>query len=185
MPTPLLRMAVAAVIAFGLDRFSKIVIVHWLDLSSVQVIHVWPPYLDLVMAWNTGVNFGLLGDYGGRWMLVAFAIIFSVAIAIWTRHKSGWVLPLSVGIAVGGALGNAFDRVVYAAVADYLNMSCCGIRNPYSFNVADVFVFCGMVLVAISLERRSGTDSHPFSDSNVIPRARRSRNKGAGSNAQP
>jgi signal peptidase II len=178
-------MAVTAVIAFGLDRFSKIVIVHWLDLSSVQVIHVWPPYLDLVMAWNTGVNFGLLGDYGGRWMLVAFAIIFSVAIAIWTRHKSGWVLPLSVGIAVGGALGNAFDRVVYAAVADYLNMSCCGIRNPYSFNVADIFVFFGMVLVAISLERRSGAASQSFSDSNVIPRATRSRNKGAGSNAQP
>jgi signal peptidase II len=185
LPTPLLRMAVTAVIAFGLDRFSKIVIVHWLDLSSVQVIHVWPPYLDLVMAWNTGVNFGLLGDYGGRWMLVAFAIIFSVAIAIWTRHKSGWVLPLSVGIAVGGALGNAFDRVVYAAVADYLNMSCCGIRNPYSFNVADIFVFFGMVLVAISLERRSGAASQSFSDSNVIPRATRSRNKGAGSNAQP
>jgi len=146
---PLLRMAVAAVIAFGLDRLSKIVIVHWLDLSSVHVIHVWPPYLDLVMAWNTGVNFGLLGDYGGRWILVALAIVFSVAILLWARNKPGWATPLAVGIAVGGALGNALDRVIYEAVADYLNMSCCGIRNPYSFNVADIFVVCGMVLVAI------------------------------------
>lgn len=150
---PLLRMAVAAIIAFGLDRLSKVVIVHWLDLSSVQVIPVWPPYLDLVMAWNPGVNFGLLGDYGGRWILVALAIIFSVAIAVWTRNKPGWVLPVAVGAAVGGALGNAFDRVTYGAVADYLNMSCCGIRNPYSFNVADIFVFCGMLLVAISLRQ--------------------------------
>lgn len=152
---PLLRMAVATIIAFGLDRLSKIAIVHWLDLGSIHIIRVWPPYLDFVMAWNTGVNFGLLGDYGGRWMLVALAIIFSVAIAIWVRNKPGWVLPLAVGVAVGGALGNAFDRVVYGAVADYLNMSCCGIRNPYSFNVADIFVFCGMVLVAISLERKA------------------------------
>jgi signal peptidase II len=178
---PLLRMAVAAVLAFGLDRFSKVAIVHWLDLSSVQVIHVWPPYLDLVMAWNPGVNFGLLGEYGGRWMLVAFAIIFSVAIATWTRNKPGRILPVAVGIAVGGALGNAFDRVVYGAVADYLNMSCCGVRNPYSFNVADIFVVGGMLLVAISLEQKT----HSFRDSNVAPRATSSRNKGAGSNAQP
>ncbi len=152
---PLLRMAVAAVSAFGLDRLSKVAIVHWLDLSSVQVIHVWPPYLDLVMAWNSGVNFGLLGGYGGRWILVTFALIFAVGIAIWTRNKPGWALPAAVGIAVGGALGNALDRVIYGAVADYLNMSCCGIRNPYSFNVADIFVVVGMVLVAISLERGS------------------------------
>ena len=150
---PLLRMAVAAILAFGLDRLSKVAIVHWLDLASVQVIPVWPPYLEFVMAWNTGVNFGLLGDYGGRWMLVALALVFSVAIAVWTRNKPGWILPVAVGVAIGGALGNAFDRVIYGAVADYLNMSCCGIRNPYSFNVADVFVVCGMVLVAISLER--------------------------------
>ena len=150
---PLLRMAVAAILAFGLDRLSKVAIVHWLDLASVHVIPVWPPYLEFVMAWNTGVNFGLLGDYGGRWMLVALALVFSVAIAVWTRNKPGWILPVAVGVAIGGALGNAFDRVIYGAVADYLNMSCCGIRNPYSFNVADVFVVCGMVLVAISLER--------------------------------
>jgi signal peptidase II len=155
LPTPLLRMIVAAVLAFGLDRLSKVAVVHWLDLSSVQVIHVWPPYLDLVMAWNTGVNFGLLGDYGGRWILVAFASIFSVGIAVWTRNEPGWIRPVAVGIAVGGALGNALDRVIYAAVADYLNMSCCGIRNPYSFNIADIFVVCGMGLVAISLERGS------------------------------
>jgi signal peptidase II len=152
---PMLRMMIAAAVAFGLDRLSKIAILDRLDLGSVQIIHVWPPYLDLVMAWNTGVNFGLLGDYGGRWILVTFAVIFSVAIAIWTRNQSGWVLPLSAGIAVGGALGNASDRIIYGAVADYLNMSCCGIRNPYSFNVADIFVVCGMVLVAISLERGS------------------------------
>jgi len=148
-----LRMAVAALIAFGLDRLSKVAIVHWLDLSSVHVIHVWPPYLDLVMAWNPGVNFGILGDYGGRWILVMFAVVFSVGITFWARTKAGWLAPLAVGIAVGGALGNALDRVIYGAVADYLNMSCCGIRNPYSFNVADIFVFCGMVLVAITLER--------------------------------
>ena len=157
---PLLRLAVAAAIAFGLDRLSKVAVLHWLDLGAAQVIHVWPPYLDLVMAWNTGVNFGLLGDYGGRWVLVAFAVVFSLAVAVWVRNKRGWVLPIAIGVAVGGALGNAFDRIVYGAVADYLNMSCCGIRNPWSFNVADIFVFCGMILAALNLERTPSPRTH-------------------------
>jgi signal peptidase II len=44
---------------------------------------------------------------------------------------------------IGGALGNVYDRVAYGYVLDFLNMSCCGIRNPFVFNVADVFIFAG------------------------------------------
>ena len=46
---------------------------------------------------------------------------------------------------IGGALGNVVDRVVYGAVADFLNMSCCGIENPFAFNVADVAIFVGAI----------------------------------------
>ncbi|MDD9978204.1 MAG: signal peptidase II, partial [Boseongicola sp.] len=44
---------------------------------------------------------------------------------------------------IGGALGNVIDRVIYGAVADFLNMSCCGFDNPWSFNVADIAIFVG------------------------------------------
>lgn len=152
---PLVRIALSAVIAFGLDRLSKLLIVQWLDLRSVHVIPVWPPYLNLVMAWNTGINFGLLGGHSSRWALVAVSIAFCIGITAWARHVRGWLLPLTIGAVVGGALSNALDRVLYGAVADYLNMSCCGIANPYSFNVADIFVVCGMVLLAITIERTS------------------------------
>ncbi len=47
------------------------------------------------------------------------------------------------GLIVGGAIGNALDRVIFGAVADFLNMSCCGINNPYAFNVADIAIFFG------------------------------------------
>ena len=49
---------------------------------------------------------------------------------------------------VGGAMGNVIDRVFYGAVADFLNMSCCGINNPYAFNVADIAIFIGAVGLA-------------------------------------
>ena len=40
-------------------------------------------------------------------------------------------------------MGNVVDRLIYGAVADFLNMSCCGIENPYAFNVADIAIFAG------------------------------------------
>ena len=53
------------------------------------------------------------------------------------------------GVVIGGALGNAWDRLQYGAVADFMNMSCCGIDNPYAFNIADVAIFAGAALIAL------------------------------------
>jgi len=61
------------------------------------------------------------------------------------REKPGRWGAISGGLLIGGALGNVIDRVIYGAVADFLNMSCCGISNPFSFNVADVAVFAGAI----------------------------------------
>ena len=52
-------------------------------------------------------------------------------------------MEIAGGLLIGGALGNVFDRLVHGAVADFLNMSCCGIVNPFAFNLADVAVFAG------------------------------------------
>ena len=149
---PLLRIAVASLVFFGLDRLSKIIIVQRLDLATVQHLPVWPPYLDFVMAWNKGVNFGFLDGFDARWLLVAISVVVSLALAFWARNKSGWPLLLASGAIIGGALGNAYDRIVYGAVADYINVSCCGIANPYSFNVADVWIFGGAIFLVLSNE---------------------------------
>jgi signal peptidase II len=151
----MLRVLIAAVIAFGIDRVSKIIIVERMDLASLQVLPVWPPYLQFVMAWNKGINFGLLVAFDARWLLVVFSVAISLALALWARNKAGRVVPLTSGALIGGALGNAYDRVVYGAVADYLNVSCCGIHNPYSFNVADVLIF-GAAAVLIGCNEMHG-----------------------------
>lgn len=139
----MLRVLFASILAFGLDRLSKIIIVYGLDLISLQTIPLWPPYLKFVMGWNKGVNFGLLSSFDVPWVLVTVTVVVSLALGLWARNQSGWVLPLASGTIIGGAFGNAYDRVMYGAVADYLNVSCCGINNPYSFNVADVLIFGG------------------------------------------
>lgn len=148
-------MGLTALIAFSLDQLSKFAMIHWLDLASVHTVKVWPPYLNFVMAWNKGVNFGFLSNFDVKWLLVAFSIAVSIGLAVWVRDKRGWLLPVATGAVIGGALGNAVDRAIYGAVVDFLNMSCCGISNPYSFNIADVLIACGMVVIAIGSENKA------------------------------
>jgi signal peptidase II len=71
----------------------------------------------------------------------------------WGRKFTGWFGAALVGCIVGGALGNTVDRLVYGAVADFLNMSCCGWRNPFSFNVADIAIFVGAIGLVLFSER--------------------------------
>ena len=161
------RFWITAVITFGLDQLSKLAVVQGLDLFHRGKIDVFPPFLTFRMAWNYGINFGLLshGSDLARWGLVALALVISAWVVWWMRRERGnWKAELAGGLLVGGALGNIVDRIVYGAVADFLNMSCCGIENPYAFNVADIAIFAGalgLVLFAKGGETRKPTGGKP------------------------
>lgn len=131
---------------FLLDQATKYYVVHMLDLRMLGRIDVFPPYLSLRMAWNYGINFGLMAGNNllTRWVLVAVALVISGAVLWWVRAEgAGRLHRISAGLLVGGALGNVVDRLIYGAVADFLNISCCGIDNPFAFNLADIAVFAG------------------------------------------
>jgi signal peptidase II len=134
---------IAAALAFAVDQLSKLVVVHGLNLKEVLFLPVAPPFLTFRMGWNEGVNFGLFAQFDMRWALVLLALAISAALVWWGRSLPRPVARVSAGLVVGGALANALDRVLYGAVADFLNMSCCGIQNPFAFNLADVFIFAG------------------------------------------
>ena len=137
---------IIAALIFVIDQISKWAVVHGMNLREIGRIDVFPPFLTFQMAWNEGVNFGLFAEHAAllRWGWVALAIGVSIWLLIWQKREgfSRWG-KISAGLLIGGALGNAIDRVVYGAVADFLNMSCCGFQNPYSFNVADITIFAG------------------------------------------
>ncbi len=142
---PMTRILIATLAVFLLDQSSKWAVVVGLDLRNRLAVDVFPPFLNFRMAWNEGVNFGLFSNDTDimRWVLVALALAISGWLLWWGRNMSGWLGAILVGLVVGGALGNVADRILYGAVADFLNMSCCGIRNPYAFNVADIAIFLG------------------------------------------
>ena len=141
------RILIAAAAVFLLDQSSKWAVVVGMDLRNRLSIDVLPPFLNFRMAWNEGVNFGLFSNDAEvtRWFLVALALAISGWLLWWGRRMTDWRGAILIGLVVGGALGNVMDRILYGAVADFLNMSCCGIRNPYAFNVADIAIFLGAV----------------------------------------
>lgn len=150
-------VALVAMAVFVLDQISKYVVVIWLDLRNRVEMDVFPPFLVFRMAWNDGINFGLFGNGSEvtRWVLVALALGISGWVWLWIRReRAGVWAQAAAGLLIGGALGNVVDRIIYGAVADFLNMSCCGIENPFAFNVADIAVFAG----AIGLVLLTGSD---------------------------
>ncbi len=139
----LLRTALTVV---ALDQLTKIVVVHLMGLKTLGYIALLPPWLSFRMAWNEGINFGLFASETAlaKWLLIALAVAISTWVVRWIgRDHPRLPAQVSGGLLVGGAAGNVIDRLLYGAVADFLNMSCCGIENPYAFNVADIAVFAG------------------------------------------
>ncbi len=132
--------------AFLLDQVSKYAVIHAMELWRVLAIDVLPPVLNFRYGENHGINFGIGGDSVNSGVWMGLALVVCVWILWWVRRAG--LTPAGLvcaGLVIGGALGNVIDRVIYGYVLDFLNMSCCGIRNPYSFNVADVFIFLGAV----------------------------------------
>ena len=159
---PLRIVSIWAIIIFLIDQISKYVVVHLLGLEKIGRMDVWPPYLNFRMAWNYGINFGLLADEGvaARWILVCVALGIMLFVLVWLRRDPPGLLGLiSGGILVGGALGNVVDRLVYGAVADFLNMSCCGIVNPFSFNIADIAIFVGAIGLVLFSNSKTPRDA--------------------------
>ena len=143
------RALLVAAVVIVLDRLSKIYVVEVLDLRHRLAIPVVDPFFNLTMAWNEGINFGLF-DFGaaGRWVLVALALGIVAALLVWVR-RGGWLQAVGAGAIIGGALGNVWDRIQFGAVADFINMSCCGLTNPFAFNLADAAIFGGAALLVL------------------------------------
>lgn len=135
--------------AFLIDQGTKYFVVHWMGLSQKHAIDVLPPLLNFRYGENRGINFGLFQGETDimRWVLIAVSIVISAAVFWWVRrsHLGSARMQLCAGLLIGGALGNVVDRLLYGYVLDFLNMSCCGIDNPFVFNVADVFIFAGAI----------------------------------------
>src|SRR5215203_2071915 len=134
-----------ALATLALDQASKLYLLFGYDLPVREPL-VLAPFLDLVVIWNQGVSYGLFKQNTelGRWILVAVQIAAAVGLSLWMVRASGRVLVLSLALIVGGAIGNAIDRIVYGAVFDFVHFHV-GAWSWYMFNVADVAIVAGVI----------------------------------------
>ncbi|AHC99305.1 signal peptidase II [Leisingera methylohalidivorans] len=134
-------------LSFLADQASKYLVIHWMGLDQRHRVDVLPPFLNFRYGENSGINFGLFGggDEASRWILIGMSLAICLALVVWIARaqKASRGMQLSAGLVIGGALGNVADRLLYGYVLDFLNTSCCGIQNPFVFNVADIFIFAG------------------------------------------
>ncbi len=142
-----------ALLVLLLDQAVKLYIVNAV-MTPPRVIPV-TSFLDLVMVWNRGVSFGLFGDGGvGPYLLAGLAVAIAAILVAWLRKAETGLLGLGLGLVVGGAIGNAIDRLHWGAVADFVSISLPFIPlrlfNPWpAFNVADAAISIGVILVLV------------------------------------
>ncbi|WP_368911830.1 signal peptidase II [Taklimakanibacter deserti] len=133
--------------SFAVDQAFKWWMLHVVDIEARQPIAVLPVF-DIVLAWNRGISYGWLSD--GSWvsqgLLIALAVIISGALWTWIATASRPLTAAAVGLVLGGALANAFDRAVYGAVADFFSFHI-GNFEWYIFNLADVAIVAGVALL--------------------------------------
>ena len=141
------RILLFSFVFLTLDQVSKWFVVFYLELEQKLYLNLNNQFMNFYMAWNKGINFGLFerDSIFQAYILTGISIAISVVFLIWLRNSTSLLMQILASLVIGGALGNALDRLLYGAVADFINVTCCGIRNPYSFNLADVFIFIGLI----------------------------------------
>ena len=137
-----LSVVLASVLA---DQAHKWWMLHIYDIAAKGRVPV-TSFLDLVYVKNIGISYSMFNQTSqlGQYVLAAFALAASLGLWMWLNRSRGRLMAWSLALIIGGALGNAIDRVVLGGVADFFSAHAFGFYW-YVFNIADVAIVAGVV----------------------------------------
>ena len=147
---PLTRFGViVAALACLIDQASKLYLLRVVDLAATGPIRLGP-FFDLILTRNTGISYGLFQTSGplGAWVLLAVKIVAVALLWVWLARARDRLTALSLGLIIGGAIGNGIDRLAYGWVADfvYFHVTTANWRfSWYVFNLADAAIVAGVI----------------------------------------
>jgi signal peptidase II len=136
---------VVALATLVLDQASKWWMLDVYGIAARGRVAV-TPFLDLLYVKNIGISYSLFDQdsYAGQLMLTGFGVAATLALWVWlARGGANRLMGLSLGLIMGGALGNAIDRVRLGGVADFFSLHAFGFYW-YVFNIADVAIVAGV-----------------------------------------
>jgi len=139
---------IAALAVIALDQASKLWLLRVFDIVHRGAVKV-TPFFDLVLALNTGISYGWFQNEGaaGQLILLAVKVVAVIVLAIWMARSQSRLATFALGLIIGGAVGNAIDRLAYGAVVDFalFHVEIGGNTfNWYVFNLADVAIVAGV-----------------------------------------
>jgi signal peptidase II len=131
------------------DQLSKELLLRYL-LKAGTVVPVIDDFFRLVIVWNPGVSFGLLGGDKAlpAWVLSLVAVAVCVGLFVWLRRVDRPLIGWGIGLVIGGAIGNVIDRARWGAVFDFADFHVGQWHWP-AFNVADSAIVVGVGLMLI------------------------------------
>ena len=141
-------LAVAVAVCL-IDQAAKLWLYYGYDLGARGTVRILP-FLDLVLTGNCGISYGLFQQESalGRWVLLAVSAMAIVLLWVWLNRSGSRLTALSLGLIIGGALGNAIDRLHWPGVMDFVlfHIHTGEISfNWYVFNLADAAIVAGVV----------------------------------------
>jgi signal peptidase II len=142
------------------DQASKLWLLFGVPLLPGQAIP-FTPFVDLVFTWNRGISFSMfqMDSAAGRWGLTLFMLVASAGLAVWLWRTRDLAAALGLGLIVGGALGNAIDRIAYGAVFDFIRLDLKVFLWPAIFNIADAAIVVGVVLLLYDSFKPKGSNA--------------------------
>ena len=148
--TPQLKWLWLSLAVIVIDQITKQIAEAQLSLHEpVNLL----PYFDWYLTYNTGAAFSLLADAGGwqRWLFTIIAIVVCAVIVQWIRKlpTEDSLTALSLGLILGGAIGNLIDRILLGHVIDYIQVWLGSYPFP-AFNIADAAISVGAALLILS-----------------------------------
>ena len=141
------RFMISIALAVGIalcDQWVKIRIVDYFQQGQPTI--PLTPFWTIILTWNHGISFGLLQGIIGRWVLSAIGLLITGGLLVWLKHAQTQLQALSLGLIIGGAIGNLIDRFWHGAVVDYLLFHSHGFYFP-AFNIADAAISIGVALL--------------------------------------
>lgn len=136
-----------AVVGLVIDQVVKLWLLFGFNLAEQGRVAL-TPFFDLVLVWNRGISYGLFAadSQAQVWFLVAVKTIITLILIVWLIRNTDRLTAIALGLLIGGAIGNTFDRVLHGAVVDYASLHAAG-YHWYVFNLADVWVVAGVALL--------------------------------------
>tara|TARA_Y100000741_G_scaffold359615_1_gene340523 strand:- start:81 stop:593 length:513 start_codon:yes stop_codon:yes gene_type:complete len=149
------------IVIFFLDRFSKIYIINIYEKFGIVDISLGD-FLNIILIWNSGIGFGLLSFQDSIiYNFITFLIIIINLLILFFIYNYNDSRSYLLCLILGGSLGNLYDRIIYSAVPDFIDLNYNNF-HWFVFNVADIFITIGvicLIFVEFFIHKNEGKDA--------------------------